>query len=159
MIGMGAWVLRMWFVRICWSGQWMLYAGESYWMVSLWFLFCNRLYVYREKGRGKNKNSAQGLFTLQHWTWYVYRNLGFRIRGGTLPGEGEMHNWQQIWLVPAGIAVAVLRIYILFKRRKRSYCLSVTKTGHNNIILFFPGRKFQPGGQTNILRCRLQRFL
>jgi nucleoside transporter len=122
MLGMGAWVLRY----VCFAygygdpGSWMLYLGIILHGVCYDFFFVTG-YMYTEKKAGqKIKNAAQGLFTFATYglgmfigTWFSgFVAARYKVEGG--------HNWQAIWLVPAGIAAAVLLYFIFFFREKRS---------------------------------------
>ncbi|MDO9376126.1 MAG: nucleoside permease [Ferruginibacter sp.] len=121
LIGMTAWVLRY----VCFAfgytdpGSWMLYAGIILHGVCYDFFFVTG-YMYTEKKAGaKIKNAAQGLFTFATYglgmfigTWFS----GFVAARYQL-GKNE-HDWQSIWLVPAGITVAVL-IYFIFSFREK----------------------------------------
>ena len=126
MIGMGAWVLRY----VCFAygyadpGSWMLYAGIILHGICYDFFFVTG-YMYTEKKAGeKIKNSAQGLFTFATYglgmfigTWFS----GFVVERYQV--SGEMHNWQHIWMVPAGIAVAVLLYFIFFFKERKDIVL------------------------------------
>lgn len=121
-IGMGAWVLRY----ICFAygnidtGAWMLYAGIILHGVCYDFFFVTG-YMYTEReASDKIKSAAQGLFTFATYgvgmfigTWYS----GFVADGNVLDGGG--HAWDKIWMVPAGIAGAVLIAFILFFKEKK----------------------------------------
>ncbi len=121
LLGMTAWILRY----VCFSygdigaNQWMLYAGIILHGICYDFFFVTG-YMYTEKKAGeKIKNAAQGLFTFATYglgmfigTWFS----GFTTDFYTVDG---VHHWQQIWSVPAYIAVAVLIYFVLFFREKK----------------------------------------
>ncbi|MEO5889050.1 MAG: nucleoside permease [Ferruginibacter sp.] len=123
LLGMSAWVLRY----VCFAygyadpASWMLYAGIILHGVCYDFFFVTG-YMYTEKKAGeKIKNAAQGLFTFATYglgmfigTWFS----GFVVDKYKI-GE-KMHNWQTIWLVPAGIAVAVLIYFIFFFKENKN---------------------------------------
>lgn len=120
MIGILAWILRY----VCFAfgnvdaNVWMLYAGIILHGVCYDFFFVTG-YMYTEKKAGeKIKNAAQGLFTFATYglgmfigTWFS----GFTTDHYTLDGK---HLWENIWLIPAYIAIAVLFYFILFFREK-----------------------------------------
>ncbi|MBS1505035.1 MAG: nucleoside permease [Bacteroidetes bacterium] len=120
MIGILAWILRY----VCFAfgnvdaNLWMLYAGIVLHGVCYDFFFVTG-YMYTEKKAGeKIKNAAQGLFTFATYglgmfigTWFS----GFTTDHYTLDGK---HLWDNIWLVPAYIAIAVLFYFIIFFKEK-----------------------------------------
>jgi len=120
MIGIVAWILRY----ICFAfgnlgaNAWMLYAGIILHGVCYDFFFVTG-YMYTEKKAGeKIKNAAQGLFTFATYglgmfigTWFS----GFTTDHYTLDGK---HLWENIWLVPAYIGVAVLVYFIFFFKER-----------------------------------------
>lgn len=122
-IGMTAWVLRY----ICFAygnidtGLWMLYAGIILHGVCYDFFFVTG-YMYTEQKAGNNiKNAAQGLFTFATYgvgmfigTWYS----GYVADGNVLAEGG--HAWDKIWMVPAGIAGAVLIAFVLFFKDRQT---------------------------------------
>lgn len=121
LLGMTAWILRY----ICFAygdmetAKWMLYAGIILHGICYDFFFVTG-YMYTEKKAGeKIKSAAQGLFTFATYglgmvigTWFS----GFVADNYT---QGTVRNWQQIWLVPAYIALGVLVYFILFFREKK----------------------------------------
>ncbi|MEO6719703.1 MAG: nucleoside permease [Ferruginibacter sp.] len=125
-IGISAWVLRY----LCFAygyadpSSWMLYAGIILHGVCYDFFFVTG-YMYTEKKAGeKIKNAAQGLFTFATYglgmfigTWFS----GFIVERYKLENA---HNWQNIWLVPAFIGMAVLLYFIFFFKEKNSTALS-----------------------------------
>jgi nucleoside transporter len=120
MLGILAWILRY----ICFAfgnmeaNAWMLYAGIILHGVCYDFFFITG-YMYTEKKAGeKIKNAAQGLFTFATYglgmfigTWFS----GFTNDYYTLDGK---RLWENIWLVPAYIAAAVLVYFILFFKER-----------------------------------------
>ncbi len=122
MLGMAAWILRY----VCFAfgnvdaNLWMLYAGIILHGICYDFFFVTG-YMYTEKKAGeKIKNAAQGLFTFATYgvgmfigTWFS----GFATDYYTLDG---VHQWKNIWFVPAFIAVFVLVYFILFFKEKKT---------------------------------------
>ncbi len=120
-IGMSAWVLRYIFFAYGYAdpGSWMLYAGIILHGVCYDFFFVTG-YMYTEKKAGeKIKNAAQGLFTFATYGLGMFIGTWF---SGFIAGRyqvGNTHDWQTIWLVPAGIATAVLLYFIFFFKEKK----------------------------------------
>jgi len=121
LLGMAAWILRY----VCFaygnveSNLWMLYAGIILHGICYDFFFVTG-YMYTEKKAGeKIKNAAQGLFTFATYgvgmfigTWFS----GFTTDYYTVDG---VHQWKEIWFIPAYIAIAVLLYFIFFFKEKR----------------------------------------
>ena len=121
LMGMTAWILRY----ICFAygnaeaGSWMLYAGIILHGICYDFFFVTG-YMYTEKKAGeKIKNAAQGLFTFA--TYGVGMFIGTWFSGYIVDKNqtGDTHNWQNIWYVPAYIALGVLIYFILFFKEKK----------------------------------------
>ena len=120
LLGMTAWILRY----VCFAygnvdaNLWMLYAGIILHGICYDFFFVTG-YMYTEKKAGeKIKNAAQGLFTFATYgvgmfigTWFS----GYTTDHYTLDG---VHQWKEIWFVPAYIAVGVLLYFIFFFNEK-----------------------------------------
>ncbi|MCW3461978.1 MFS transporter [Chitinophaga nivalis] len=114
-LGMLAWVIRY----ACFaygnidSNYWMLIAGIVLHGICYDFFFVTGQ-IYTDKMAGEEfKSSAQGFVTLA--TYGVGMLFGFLISGPIvearkIPGG---HNWQGIWLIPAGIAAVVLVLFLL----------------------------------------------
>jgi nucleoside transporter len=121
LLGMTAWILRY----VCFaygnveSNLWMLYAGIILHGICYDFFFVTG-YMYTEKKAGeKIKNAAQGLFTFATYgvgmfigTWFS----GYTTDHYTVNG---VHQWKEIWFVPAYIAVGVLLYFIFFFKEKK----------------------------------------
>lgn len=122
LMGMTAWILRYVFFAYGNAGSnvWMLYAGIIMHGICYDFFFVTG-YMYTEKKAGaKIKNAAQGLFTFA--TYGVGMFIGTWFSGFTVDKYklGELHDWQNIWLVPAYIALGVLIFFLLFFKEKKS---------------------------------------
>jgi hypothetical protein len=68
--------------------------------------------VYTDSQAGERyRSSAQGLITLA--TYGLGMLVGFRIAGAVvdLHAAGGVHDWQTVWLVPAGIAAAIFAAF------------------------------------------------
>lgn len=116
LLGMGAWIVRY----LCFgfgdigSGVWLLYIGIILHGVCYDFFFVTGQ-IYTDARAGERiRSSAQGMITLA--TYGVGMLIGFWIAG--LVSEhfklAEGHDWKSIWMVPAGIAGAVLLLFTLF---------------------------------------------
>ena len=122
LMGMTAWILRY----ICFAygdagpNTWMLYAGIVLHGICYDFFFVTG-YMYTEKKAGeKIKNAAQGLFTFA--TYGVGMFIGTWFSGFIVDkyNNAGLHNWKQIWFVPAYIALGVLLYFILFFKEKKT---------------------------------------
>jgi MFS family permease len=121
LLGMTAWILRYVFFAYGDMGAntWMLYAGIILHGICYDFFFVTG-YMYTEKKAGeKIKNAAQGLFTFA--TYGLGMFIGTSFSGFVADGnmENGLHQWKQIWFVPAFIAMAVLIYFILFFKEKK----------------------------------------
>jgi nucleoside transporter len=121
LLGMLAWILRYVFFAYGDTGMntWMLFAGIILHGVCYDFFFVTG-YMYTEKKAGeKIKNAAQGLFTFA--TYGVGMFIGTFFSGFIADKykAAEGHNWQNIWWVPAYIAIAVLVYFIFFFKEKK----------------------------------------
>ncbi|HEY9003017.1 MAG TPA: nucleoside permease [Mucilaginibacter sp.] len=115
-LGMLAWALRY----VCFaygdvgSNYWMLIAGIVLHGMCYDFFFVIG-YIYTDRLAGDRfKSAAQGFITLA--TYGVGMLIGFSIAGsvvGHFQTSPTSHNWQTIWLIPCGIAVAVLLLFML----------------------------------------------
>lgn len=114
-LGMLAWVLR--YVLFAYgnvdSNYWMLIAGIVLHGICYDFFFVTGQ-IYTDKLAGEEfKSSAQGFVTLA--TYGVGMLIGFLISGPIVEAykTSAGHNWQSIWLIPAGIAAVVLVLFML----------------------------------------------
>jgi len=117
-LGMIAWTLRF----LCFgygdagAGEWMLFAGIILHGVCYDFFFVTGQIYTDSKAGLKIQSSAQGMITMATY------GIGMWI-GTLLSGYVKDHytmdkisQWKSIWMVPAGIAAAVLVLFILFFR-------------------------------------------
>lgn len=121
LVGMAAWVLR--YVLFAYGD-----AGDNVWMLILgivlhgicydFFFVTGQIYTNYKAGE-KIKSAAQGLITLA--TYGVGMLIGFSLAGAisdkyTVDGA---HQWFNIWIIPAAIALAVMVLFLLtFKDEK-----------------------------------------
>ena len=114
--GMLAWALRYVFFAYgdAGSGYWMLIAGIIIHGVCYDFFFVTgQIYTDRLAGE-RFKSAAQGFITLA--TYGLGMLVGYYISGPIVDHwkiSNTAHNWQTIWLIPAGIAAVVLVIFLL----------------------------------------------
>ncbi len=121
LLGMIAWILRYIFFAYgnVETNMWMLYAGIILHGICYDFFFVTG-YMYTEKKAGeKIKNAAQGLFTFATYGLGMFIGTSFSgfIADGNM--EGGLHNWKEIWFVPAYIAAGVLIYFIVFFKEKK----------------------------------------
>lgn len=116
-IGMLAWVVR--YVLFAYgnadAGYWMLIGGVVLHGICYDFFFVTGQ-IYTDNLAGERfKSSAQGMITLA--TYGVGMLIGSLISGplvdSYLNADGS-HDWQGIWVIPAGIAGVVVVLFILF---------------------------------------------
>lgn len=122
LIGMAAWVIRY----VCFgfgdtgSNMWMLYAGIILHGICYDFFFVTGQIYTNERAGERIRSSAQGMITLA--TYGVGMLIGFWFAGKTAQDYATSggHDWKTIWLIPAGIAGAVMMMFLLlFKDPKR----------------------------------------
>jgi len=121
-LAMLAWALRYVFFAFgnADEGVWMLLVGILLHGVCYDFFFVSGQ-IYTDSHAGaKFKSSAQGLITLA--TYGIGMLIGFWAAGlisnHFLDAAGN-HDWKSIWLIPSGISVLVLLLFIaLFKKEK-----------------------------------------
>lgn len=124
LFGMAAWVLRyaLFGFGDAGSGMWMLYLGIILHGICYDFFFVTGQIYTDEKAGEKNRSSAQGMITLA--TYGVGMLIGFWFAGYIAEHYAtgqDSHNWKYIWLVPAGIALVVLLIFLtLFRDPKKN---------------------------------------
>ncbi|MEJ7588367.1 MAG: nucleoside permease, partial [Ferruginibacter sp.] len=126
LLGMSAWVLRYVFFALGYTdpGSWMLYAGIILHGICYDFFFVTG-YMYTEKKAGeKIKSAAQGLFTFATYGLGMFIGTWFSGFIAERYQVGQGHDWRSIWLVPAGIATAVLLYFIFFFKEKRNIAVA-----------------------------------
>ena len=121
-VGLIAWIVRF----ICFgygdgiSSEWVLFLGILLHGVCYDFFFVTGQIYTDQKAGAKVKNAAQGLITLA--TYGIGMGIGSKISGIVLDHytiDGT-HQWQSVWMVPAGIAVVVLLLFVLFFTEKQT---------------------------------------
>ena len=122
-IGMLAWVLRYIFFAYgdAGSSYWMLIAGIVMHGICYDFFFVTGQ-IYTDNLAGERfKSAAQGFITLA--TYGVGMLIGSYISGPIVDHwkvSDTSHNWQTIWLIPAGIAAVVLILFLALFKDKTS---------------------------------------
>ena len=122
LFGMAAWAIRY----TCFAfgdaeqGMWLLYLGIILHGICYDFFFVTGQIYTNDRAGERIRSSAQGMITLA--TYGVGMLIGFWFAGliaekYALPGGG--HDWKNIWLVPAGIALVVLILFGAFFRQKK----------------------------------------
>lgn len=122
-LGMLAWVIR--YALFAYgnvdANYWMLIGGIVLHGICYDFFFVTgQIYTDNLAGE-KFKSAAQGMVTLA--TYGVGMLIGSIISGPIVEAfktaDGG-HNWQSIWMIPAGIALVVLLLFlVLFKEKKQ----------------------------------------
>ena len=122
LIGMSAWILRY----LCFAfgdmgmNMWLLFMGIILHGVCYDFFFVTG-YMYTEKKSNERiKSAAQGLFTFVTYGLGMFIGSWFSGFVTTYYSTGQEYQWQNIWFVPAFIAVAVLICFIFFFKEKKS---------------------------------------
>jgi nucleoside transporter len=121
LVGMIAWALRYVFFAFGDTGAntWMLITGIVLHGICYDFFFVTGQ-IYTDARAGERfKSSAQGLITLA--TYGAGMFIGALISGYIVDAYilGEGHDWQTIWLIPAGIAAVILVAFALAFREPK----------------------------------------
>jgi len=124
MIGMLAWAVRYLLFAYGNAGElaYMLIIGIALHGICYDFFFVSGQIYTDAKAGERYKSSAQGLITLA--TYGVGQLIGFWVAG--FVSEHYKANptgdpfWQNVWLVPAGIAAVVLLLFAVFFKNERT---------------------------------------
>ena len=114
-VGMLAWALR--YVLFAFGdvggNVWMLFLGIIMHGICYDFFFVSGQIFTDHKADEKIRSAAQGLITLA--TYGVGMLIGFKVAGVVVDSYVTMggHDWQTIWMIPAGFAGAVMLIFLL----------------------------------------------
>jgi nucleoside transporter len=120
LVGMAAWVLR--YVLFAFgdtdSNYWMLILGIVLHGICYDFFFVTGQIYTDNRAGDRFKSAAQGLITLA--TYGAGMFVGSVVSGYIVDmyATDGGHNWQSIWLIPAGIAVFILALFSLTFRDK-----------------------------------------
>lgn len=120
LLGMLAWVLRYVLFAYGNAGEltFMLIAGIALHGICFDFFFVSGQIYTDAKAGAKYKSAAQGLITLA--TYGVGQLIGFWAAGYVSEHYAGLRNgdvgqfWQQVWLVPAVIAMVVMVLFVIF---------------------------------------------
>ncbi len=123
-VGLVAWIAR--FLLFGYgdasTSEWMLYIAILLHGVCYDFFFVTGQIYTDNKAGDKIKSSAQGLITIA--TYGIGMGIGSKLSGIILDmytAADGTKNWTSVWLVPAGITVFVLLLFIfLFTDRNKS---------------------------------------
>lgn len=125
LFGMFAWVIRYALFSFGNAGDlfFMLAIGIALHGICYDFFFVSGQIYTDSKAGDKVKSAAQGMITLA--TYGIGMLIGFWIAGKIADAhllETGNHNWETIWVYPAGFALVVLLLFaVLFKNEKISY--------------------------------------
>ena len=120
--GMLAWVLRYVLFAYGNAGElaYMLIIGIALHGICYDFFFVSGQIYTDSKAGPKIKSAAQGLITLA--TYGLGMLVGFWVAGQIsdmyLNTDGS-HDWEQIWIVPAGFAFVVMIIFAIFFKNEK----------------------------------------
>ena len=122
--GMLAWALRYILFAYGNAGElsFMLLTGIALHGVCYDFFFVSGQIYTNSKAGEHQKSAAQGLITLA--TYGVGMLIGFWVAGMITDryNAGGVHNWEHIWLYPAGFALVVMVLFaVFFKDEKIEY--------------------------------------
>ena len=121
-VGMLAWAIRYIFFAYgdIDSNYWMLIGGIVLHGVCYDFFFVTgQIYTDRLAGE-KFKSATQGFITLA--TYGIGMLIGYYLSGsivGHYQISDSKHDWTTIWLIPGGIAIAVLIFFLIFFTDKK----------------------------------------
>lgn len=114
-IGMLAWILRFLFFGFgnADAGLWMLFAGIILHGVCYDFFFVTGQIYTDTKAGVAIQSQAQGMITMA--TYGIGMWIGTLLSGYVkeMYTANDVVNWQAIWMVPAGIALVVLLLFLL----------------------------------------------
>ena len=120
LVGMAAWALRYVMFAYGNSGElsFMLIIGIALHGVCYDFFFVSGQIYTDSKAGPQYKSAAQGMITLA--TYGVGMAIGFHVAGVISDSYNSPtgHNWQMIWLIPAGIAAVVFLLFAAFFKDK-----------------------------------------
>lgn len=116
LVGMLAWAAR--YAMFAYGNgsdlSFLLIIGIALHGVCYDFFFVSGQIYTDSKAGPQYKSAAQGMITLA--TYGIGMLIGFYVAGviSDAYNAGGVHDWKMIWLIPAGIAAAVLILFILF---------------------------------------------
>lgn len=122
LMGMIAWVIRYVLFAYGDAGElsYMLIIGIALHGICFDFFFVSGQIYTDSKAGEKYKSSAQGLITLA--TYGIGQLIGFWVAGFVTEhykGLAVEEFWRSVWVIPAGIAVFVVIVFIVFFRNEK----------------------------------------
>jgi nucleoside transporter len=128
-LGMIAWAVRFLCFGFGDSGafEWMLFAGIILHGVCFDFFFVTGQIYTDSKAGLKIQSSAQGMITMA--TYGLGMWMGTLLSGYVKDfyTVGGVVNWKSVWIVPSGISVGVLVLFLLFFKDKTIATAKVEK--------------------------------
>lgn len=117
LVGMLAWSLRYFLFAFgdADGGLWLLLVGIALHGICYDFFFVSGQIYTDSKAGERFQSSAQGLITLA--TYGIGMLIGFAIAGQVTDiflTEAGSHNWKSIWMIPSGIAILVVIVFLVF---------------------------------------------
>lgn len=124
LVGMLAWAIR--YVLFAYGNgddlSFMLIIGIALHGICYDFFFVSGQIYTNSKAGEKYKSAAQGLITLA--TYGVGMLIGFAVAGWITDNYKNLEggiNWQMVWIIPAGIALAVFLLFaVLFNDKNKA---------------------------------------
>jgi nucleoside transporter len=117
LVGMLAWSLR--YLLFAYGdadgGIWLLLIGIALHGICYDFFFVSGQIYTDSKAGERFQSSAQGLITLA--TYGIGMLIGFAIAGQVTDlflSDGGGHDWKSIWMIPSGIALVVVIVFLVF---------------------------------------------
>lgn len=116
-VGMLAWTIRYLLFAYGDAGEtiFMLIIGIALHGLCYDFFFVSGQIYTNFKAGDKFRSSAQGLITLA--TYGIGMLVGFYVAGIITDAYalgGELHDWKEIWIYPAGFALVVMILFAIF---------------------------------------------
>jgi nucleoside transporter len=128
LVGMAAWALRYAMFAYGNAGElsFLLIIGIALHGVCYDFFFVSGQIYTDSKAGPQIKSAAQGVITLA--TYGVGMLIGFYIAGLISDAYkiGAGHDWYMIWMIPAGIAAAVMILFLVFFNDKTKATIAET---------------------------------
>ncbi len=137
LVGMLAWAVRygLFAYGNTDTNTYMLYIGIALHGICYDFFFVSGQIYTDFKAGDKYKSAAQGLITLA--TYGVGQLIGFQVAAyvGELYKDYKADNihefWQHVWLVPAGIAMVVMLLFLLLFKNERVATVKLNQSETN----------------------------
>lgn len=122
MLGIGAWALRFGLFALFHqnpSALWMLFTGILLHGICYDFIFVmGRMYV-DERAGADIRGAAQGLHAIVTLGAGMFVGTWFAGLVAQVYTEGDQHDWQPIWLIPAAMGAVLFFVFALFFKDDR----------------------------------------